>query len=87
MKNKLEAYRRRMTRLVHPLTNYHKTMKLKIWCDSGANHQSCREETYDIGDLGITEAEWDAMTEDEQSDFAKEIAFDRLDWGFSRISG
>lgn len=62
-------------------------MKLKIWCDSGANHQSCREETYDIEDLGMTEAEWDAMTEDEQADFAKEIAFDRLDWGFSKIPG
>jgi hypothetical protein len=61
-------------------------MKLKIWCDSGANHQSCREEIYEFEDLGMTEDEWDDMTEDEQNNYAQDIAFDRLDWGFSKIN-
>ena len=60
-------------------------MKLRIWCDSGANAHSCREETHNIEDLGMTEADWDAMTDAEKEAFAKDIALDRLDWGFEKI--
>jgi hypothetical protein len=60
-------------------------MKLKVWLDSGANIHSCRTEIVEFTDLGVTEAEWDALTEAEQEGLAKEIAFDRADWGFAKV--
>lgn len=59
--------------------------KIKWWCDSGANAFSCREGVVTTKEIGITDAEWDAMTEDERESLMKEIAWDRLDWGFSEI--
>ena len=61
-------------------------MKLKIWCDSGANAHSKREETIDIADMGLSEAEWHAMSGEEQEEAAKGIAFAQLDWGYEIIS-
>lgn len=61
-------------------------MKLRIWCDSGANCHSCRDEIFHFEELNMTEEDWDEMGEDEQEEFAKEIAFERLDWGFKKIN-
>jgi len=33
-------------------------MKIRFWCDSGANIHSCREEVANIEQLGFTEEEW-----------------------------
>lgn len=38
-----------------------------------------------IEDLGMTEEEWEALGSDEKEAFAKEIAFDRLEWGFEKL--
>jgi hypothetical protein len=54
------------------------------WCDSGANCESCREDTISTDELGITEKEWDDMSEDEQTNMMREVALDRLDWGFRK---
>lgn len=56
--------------------------KIKYWCDSGANAFSNREGTTTLEEVGLTEAEWDAMSEDNRDEFMREIACDRLDWGY-----
>lgn len=60
-------------------------MKIKIWCDSGANAHSKRVDVLSLGDLGITEQEWKNMTEKEREAMAKEVAFQCLDWGYLEI--
>ena len=52
-------------------------IKIKAWLDSGANIHSCRETEFEID-----EAEWSAMSEDEKDEYAKEVAWDRMDWGW-----
>ena len=59
--------------------------KINFWCDSGANAFSCREGTTTLDELGVTEAEWSAMTDDQKDELMREIACDRLDWGYSMV--
>lgn len=61
-------------------------MKIKIWCDSGANIYSKWENEYDLEVFSITENEWNEMSEEEREDFVREIAFERLDWGYQEIN-
>jgi hypothetical protein len=56
---------------------------IKYWCDSGASVYSCREGSTTLEDLGLTEAEWHAMPNDEKDEMMRELACDRLDWGYS----
>jgi hypothetical protein len=58
----------------------------KVWCDSGANIHSCWEDKYSLEDLGLTNEEWEDMTEDEKDRFMQDIAFDRLDWGYAEVT-
>ena len=51
-------------------------MKLLFWCDSGANVYSQREEEIELEDWGLTVEQWEAMSEDERYDLAKEWAWD-----------
>lgn len=61
-------------------------MELKVWCDSGANIHSCRTVIIDVEDtFGLSDDEWKALTEDEQTEMVKDIAWERLDWGFKEI--
>lgn len=61
-------------------------MKIEIWCDSGANIHSCRRVTVDLIDtFGFSDEEWAAIPEDEKEDIVKDIAFERLDWGYKEI--
>lgn len=60
-------------------------MKIKVWCDSGANAQSKREEVINLDDLGLTKEEWDNMFEDQKEAAIKEIALSQFDWGFEEI--
>jgi len=62
-----------------------KTMKIKIYCDSGANIHSCRSEIVTPEDLGTTEEEWKSMSDEEKEELVKPIAFDRLDWGWEDV--
>jgi hypothetical protein len=50
---------------------------IKVWLDSGANHDSMYTDTFEID-----EAEWNAMTEKERDEYAKEYAWHRMDWGW-----
>lgn len=61
-------------------------MKLKTWLDSGANSFSCRKQTFTFEELGLTEDEWDEMTEYEKEEFVKEIVWNWMDWGFRKIN-
>lgn len=59
--------------------------KFKVWLDSGANHVSRREQEITLEDIGISDEEWDAMAEEKQEDVMKEIAWDRMDWGYAEV--
>ena len=58
------------------------SVKIKYWCDSGANIHSCRTGTTTFEELGVTKDEWDEMSSDEKEEIMRDIAFDRLDWGY-----
>lgn len=60
-------------------------MKIRIYCDSGANVHSCREDIVTPEDLGITEEEWKAMSDDDKEELVKPIALERLDWGWEDV--
>ena len=60
-------------------------MKIKLWCDSGANAHSCNEQVVDLSDLGISEKEWKRMTEEQKGEAVKDVALSQLDWGFAEI--
>jgi hypothetical protein len=51
---------------------------IKAWLDSGANVYSNREIEFEID-----KDEWDAMSEEEKDEHAKEYAWDRMEWGWS----
>lgn len=57
--------------------------KIKYWCDSGANMHSCRKGTTTLDELGLTEEEWHAMSDEDRENLMRDIALDRLDWGYS----
>lgn len=57
--------------------------KIKYWCDSGANIHSCRKGTTTLDELGLTEEEWHAMSDEDRDNLMRDIALDRLDWGYS----
>lgn len=58
-------------------------MKIRFFCDSGANIHSCREEILDpVEDLGLDEGEWEDMDEQERYRMAEEWAWDRLEIGY-----
>jgi len=61
-------------------------MKINLWCDSGANANSCRKETIDLSsDWNISDEEWNAMTEKEKEEQVMDWANDYLDIGWSEI--
>jgi hypothetical protein len=53
------------------------TIKVKAWLDSGANHAS----TY-WTEFEVNKDDWERMTEKEKEEYAKDYAWDRMDWGF-----
>jgi len=57
--------------------------KIKYWCDSGANIHSCRKGTTTLDELGLTEEEWHAMSDEDRDNLMQDIALDRLDWGYA----
>ena len=56
--------------------------RIRYWCDSGANAFSCREGSIDFDELGMTEAEWVALSDEEKDERMRDVALDRLDWGY-----
>ncbi|HCJ9395012.1 TPA: hypothetical protein NV922_001318 [Escherichia coli] len=59
--------------------------KFKVWLDSGANAFSQYEVEVTTDDLGLSDEEWDQLSEEEKEETMKEIAFERAEWGFSLI--
>ncbi|TJY57152.1 hypothetical protein E4T66_17220 [Sinimarinibacterium sp. CAU 1509] len=59
--------------------------KFKIWLDSGANAHSCSYRVISLDDIGLSDDAWDAMSEDEQEDRMKEVAWERMEWGFEEV--
>jgi hypothetical protein len=59
--------------------------KFKTWLDSGANIHSCNRQEIDIEEFGLDNAEWDEMTDEDKTDFMKEIIFESLDWGYEEV--
>lgn len=58
-------------------------MKIKVWCDSGANIHSCREDIIDLAkDWNISDEEWKQMSEEEKQNEVDNWAYDRLDIGW-----
>lgn len=53
------------------------TKTIRAWLDSGANIQSRYSVTFEVD-----AKEWDAMSEEEKDEFAKEHAWQRMDWGW-----
>ena len=61
-------------------------MKVKFYCDSGANIHSCREEVVDlVEDWGMTPEECAELTEDDKLELAQDWANDRLDIGMEIV--
>jgi hypothetical protein len=61
-------------------------VKIKVWCDSGANIQSCREDVLDVEkDLGMSPEEWMELSEKEKYNIASEWANERLDIGYEEV--
>ncbi|ELY2767153.1 hypothetical protein SMC44_002673 [Cronobacter malonaticus] len=60
--------------------------KFKVWLDSGANIYSKYEQVVDLkDDLGISDEEWEKMDDEGKNEVMKEIAWERMDWGFEEI--
>lgn len=59
--------------------------KFRVYLDSGANIHSKYEQEVDLDDLGITDEEWDEMDDDERTEVMKDIAWERVEWGFEEI--
>ena len=64
-------------------------MKVKFFCDSGANIHSCRESEWldTVEDLGLDEGEWESYSEEEKYKTAEEWAFERLEIFFEEDGG
>jgi len=54
---------------------------IETWLDSGANHESSYKTQFEID-----EDEWNAMSEEEKDNYAKDYAWERMDWGW-KIKG
>lgn len=56
--------------------------KIQYWCGSGANIHSYVKGEVSLAELDMTEEEWNAMTDDERDDLMRDIACEKLDWGY-----
>lgn len=59
--------------------------KFRAYLDSGANIHSKYETEIDLDDIGIESAEWDEMSEKDKDGVMKEIAWERMEWGYEEI--
>lgn len=58
-------------------------MKIKVWCNNGANIHSKRQEVIDLERAwGITNEEWHAMPDKEKDEMVKDWMWERLDYGW-----
>ena len=58
-------------------------MKVRFFCNSGANIHSKREQIIDtVIDLSLEDGEWERMSDDDKYKMAEEWAWERLEIGF-----
>ena len=57
-----------------------KMIKIEAYLDSGANIHSCRKVVFELD-----ESEWLDMDEGQQEEYAKEYAWDRMEWGYNVV--
>lgn len=55
---------------------------ITFYLDSGANIHSCNKQTFTLEELHMTEEEWDSMSEEEKESLAKEISWEKMEWGW-----
>lgn len=60
--------------------------KFRVWLNSGANIHSCFEQEITL-ELGLDENIWDDITEAQQEEIMREVAWGRAGWGFEEITG
>ncbi len=61
-------------------------MKIRFWCNSGANAYSKREEVLDVEkDLGYTEEEWNKLSDTQKYNEAERWAWERLEIGYDIV--
>lgn len=60
-------------------------MRVKFWCNSGANIHSKREEIFDTKDLGYTDEEWNSLSEESKNKEVETWAWEKLEMGFEEI--
>lgn len=60
-------------------------MKIKVWCDSGANIHSRRESVIDISEWGLSDEEWAELSDDEKYEAVRDWANDRLEMGWEPV--
>lgn len=61
-------------------------MKVKFWHDNNANIHSTYEETFDTyEDFGMTDDEWNALSEDEKYKLVSEWALQMFDYGYEEL--
>ncbi len=56
--------------------------RITFYVDSGANIHSMHKVTYSLEELGYSEEAWDNLSEEQKEEIAREIAFERLEWGY-----
>ena len=59
--------------------------KFEVWMDSGANIHSKYKTTVSLNDLGVSDEEWQEMTDEQRDDVMRDVAFERSDWGYREI--
>lgn len=58
-------------------------MKVKFCCDNGANIDSVRKETFDTQKhFGLTDEDWQEMSEDEKLKMVEDWMWERLNFWF-----
>lgn len=58
-------------------------MKIRVYCDSGANIHSRRSEVIDLEkDWNMSDEDWNEMTDDEKQNIVDEWAYERLEIGW-----
>ncbi|EAO3449517.1 hypothetical protein EAO85_14820 [Salmonella enterica subsp. enterica serovar 4,5,12:b:-] len=59
--------------------------RFKVYLDSGANIHSKYEQVVELDDIGLTDEEWNEMTEKQRDEVMKEVAWERMEWGYYEI--
>lgn len=59
--------------------------RFKVYLDSGANIHSKYEQVVELDDIGLTDEEWNEMTENQRDEVMKEVAWERMEWGYDEI--